>query len=305
MQARVPLLLLALSLASPLALGCANQTQGPEIASSASQTSYALSYPAEIEGAANGFGARRGEVKKSAAAFAGYPGELKDPNWSQVLEVIRAADQSGHSQAYVDRSRELEGTRAFFDAERDEIDRKVGGSAQYVAKKKGCDVELGGTVNAALKDAVDKQIDKRRREASEASILLERYKVSLGKDNTAALEKQSDEISRASYIVRIELPERKLRLARLVEEGDKVRSTMDDFVTAEKAFQADKKTTDPEKKASEERIAAMNKSKSRLDASITLAKALQTDIDKQIADSQKEYTDAFEALEKKVKDGIK
>jgi hypothetical protein len=285
--------LVALLLVS--AAGCQPKRE-PEVASSAGEPNYAVTYPVALQAVLTGFEEHRREASKLDAGFATYGDQLKDPNKAQVLQIIERADEAGHSSAYVERSRQLEHVATFFDTEKDEINRKVGGSVQYVAKQKGSNIDVYGTVAHSLKESVDKQIEKEQRDRNEAQQIIERYRVSLGKPNAAALEKQADEISRASYLVNIDLVERKVRLQAMINEADRVRQTADNYIQRERAFQGEAGRTDPEKKASDDRIAAMTQSKASLDAAVGQAKAAAPDMDSKIRASQKEYADALEAL---------
>ena len=287
-------LLLGLSFSTLAA--CSAPLPEPQIASSATEGGYVTGYPEALQSVALRFAQRKGDAKKSEQSFSSYPGQLKDPDWNKVLEIVSAADRVGKSQAYVDRVREVEGAAAFFTSEREEITKKVGGAATFVVKKKGCDVDVYGSVSQALKDSVDKQLEKRLRDASDAQLLVDRYRSSLGKDNAAALDKQADEVSGASYVVHIELVEDKLAIRRLLAEAEQVKKTADEFIAAERAHQSDKGVTDADKKASEDRIAAMNKSKAGLDSAIAQAKSLEPQLEDQIKAAQKEYDDALAAL---------
>jgi hypothetical protein len=297
-RARLTLPLLALVFAS--AMGCQPKRE-PEIASSAGDASYAVAYPTELSAMASGIEEHRREITKLTGGFAAYPDQLKDAPKAQVLQIIERADEAGRGSAYVERAKQMDQVTSFFDAEKEEINKKVGGSAQYVAKQKGCDVDVYGTVAKSLKDSVDKQVEKRQRDRNEAQLIIERYRVSLGKPNAAALEKQADEISRASYYANVELVERKNRLTQMAGEADRVKKTADQFIERERAFQAEPGRTDPEKKASDERITAMNQSKAALDTAAAQAKSQLADIDNKIKASQKEYADALAALKARFK----
>lgn len=287
-------LILSVSLATLAA--CSAPLPEPQIASSATEGGYVTGYPEALQGVSLRFGQRKGDARKSVQSFSSFPGQLKDPDWSRVLEIVSAADRVGRSQAYVDRVREVEGAAAFFTQEREEITKKVGGAAQYAVKKSGCDVDVYSPAGQALKDSVDKQLEKRLREASDAQLLIVRYRGSLGKENAAALEKQADDISGASYIVHIELVEDKLAIRRLLADAEQVKKTADEFIAAERAHQSDKGVTDADKKASEDRIAAMNKSKAGLDSAIAQARSLEPGLEDQIKAAQKEYDDALASL---------
>jgi len=287
-------------------VACSAPKPEPEIASSAPQGRYAASYPQELTAAATGFSETQNEIRSGLKEFNGYPGQLvKEPGWGRVREIVQAADLDGKSYAYVDRMRRVEGAYEFFSTEKDEITKKVANTAQYVAKQKGCDVEVQGAVAKALKDSVDKQLEKELREASEAHHLIDRYRSALGKENAAALEKQADAISRMSYLAHVQLVEEKLRIRRMIEEAEEVRRTADQFIAAEREFQADKNTTDAEKKASEERIEEMNKSKNLLDSAIQQGNELLPKLDEQTQAIQKEYDEAFSGLVAKIDEKIK
>jgi hypothetical protein len=195
---RASLLPLVAALALSAAAGCAETKPEPEIASSASQEGYAVGYPQALTEATTSFSQAQTEVRKELGQFPGYPAKLKEPGWTRVRDVMTRSDQAGKSTAYVDRMRRIEGAFEFFSTEKDEINRKVGGSVQFLVKKKNCDVEVGGAVAGPLKDTVDKQIEKELRDANEAHHLIERYRTALGKENAAALEQEADALSRTS-----------------------------------------------------------------------------------------------------------
>lgn len=301
------LLVFAPALALSLAVAaCSAPKPEPEFASSANHGHYAREFPEALGAVTKDFSDRRIEARKLMGELPSYPGKLKDPSWAHVLEIVDRAGEDGRSHAYVARLRRVQGASAFFDAERDEINRKVAGSVSFVAKKKGCDESVAGAAPPALKDAVEKQLEKELHEASEAQQLVERYRGELGKENAAALEKQADEISRASYLVHIELVEDKLRILRMVSEADQIRRTADETIAAERAYQSGhKKITDAERKASEARIAEMSKSKAAMDSAMKQAEAVVPNLDEEIKKIQKEYADAMEALRAKIKEKIR
>ena len=55
------------------------------------------------------------------------------------------------------RLEETERVARFFEEEKGELEKKVGGAAQYAVKQKNCDVDVYGTTNGALGKAVQKQ----------------------------------------------------------------------------------------------------------------------------------------------------
>lgn len=290
-----PLAALALALAA-----CSAPKPEPEIASAAPQSRYAERYPTELQSATSAFGEGQVTAKKTIDAMPAYPAELKDVKQDQALAIVERADEAGRSYAYVERIREVDGAYRFFTEEKDEITKKVAGAAQFVAKQKGCEVDVSGPAAHALKESVDKQLEKRLRERNEAHALVDRYRESLGKENAAALEKQADAIAYTSYLVHIELVEQKVRISRLLTEIETVKKTTDDAIAAERAFQGEGSRTPAEKKASEERITALNKSKGLLEASVTQAKSTAETMEERLTTIQKQYTDAIAALRTKL-----
>ncbi len=220
-----------------------------------------------------------------------------------MQNVVNRADEAGRSAAYVDARHDFEDTRDFFTQEREEITRKVAGSAQYVIKKKEssqCDVDVSGAVSSSLKDAVDKQLEKRLRAHNDAHLLIDRYRESMGKANAAALEKQADDISSASYSTFIRSIELKVRATRLLDEANQIKKTLDQSIADERAFQAEPGRKEGDKKASNERIAKMEDGKVRIEAAVPQLQALAKEIDQRSQAMNKEYADALEALKKAV-----
>ena len=284
-------------------IACAGQKIEPQVASSAAQVNYAADYPGALQSTANDYVNTETEVRRITTDFPKYPDQLKDPPWPVVQNIVNRADEAGRSTAYVDARQDFEGTRDFFTQEREEITRKVAGSAQYVIKKKEssqCDVDVSGAVSSSLKDAVDKQLEKRLRAHNDAHLLIDRYRESMGKANAAALEKQADDISSASYSTFVRSIELKARATRLLDEASQIKKTLDQGIADERAFQAEPGRKEADKKASNERIAKMEDAKVRIDAAVPQLQALAKEIDQRNQAINKEYADALEALKKAV-----
>ncbi|WP_438003012.1 hypothetical protein WME89_29280 [Sorangium sp. So ce321] len=294
---RTRLLASALFLAGHFfALGCSAPKPEPEIASSAPQSGYAERYPAELQATATSFSEREDVAKRVTEQFQGYPDQLKEPDWKVVLDVTAQADAAGRSYDYVERVRAVDGAVAFFNDNKEDLTRKVSGAAQYVAKQKGCDVDVTGATSHALEEGVERQLEKYVRDRNEAHRRIDRYRASLGKENAAALEKQADAVSFASYVVHIDMVEHKLRLRRMLEEIEAVKASIDVSVEAERTFQSSGKRTDEERKASEARIEELGRSKAMLDSAATQAKQIDETMDERIAAAQKSYREAMDRL---------
>jgi hypothetical protein len=282
--------------------GCAEQKIEPVIASSAAEPAYAVTYPEQLTSVATGVSDRQNQVRKVIGTFKEFPGRLKDPDWSRVVEVVERADEVGKSHVYVDRIQRVDGAHVFFETEKDEFTRKVGGSAQYVVKQKSCDVDVTGAVSVAMKDTVDKQLEKELRDVSEAHLVIDRYKTVLKKENVPELEKQADAIEFASYVVHIDLVNDKVRLRRMLPEADKVKGTIDDAIANEQKWQAEKAATAADKKESQDRVAALKKAEVSLESAMTQAKSLDPKLEDELAAITKEYDDALAGLISALKD---
>jgi hypothetical protein len=285
-----------------LTAACSSSVPEPNIQSSAGHGSYAVTYPAALQTAATSFSERQSKVRKVIASFDGFPRKLKDPNWSRVGEVYDRAEEVGRSHAYADRMDRVEGAHVFFETEREELVRKVAGSANYVIKKKQCDVDVGGAVSGSMKETVDKQLEKELRDASDAHLLIDRYRTQLKRENVPELEKQATAIAYASYTVHVDLVKEKLRLRRMIEEGERVKKSQEEYLAAESAAQAEKGVTDADKRESQERVKDMKQSQGRLEAALVQARDLEPKLDDQLQAIQKELADGLAALKRQVAD---
>ena len=292
--------LAALILALSCALGqaaCSTPKPEPEIISSAPQSGYAARYPEELAAATTRFNQQEEAAQKIAGETSGYPGALKDPKWDVTLRVVEQADTAGRSQDYVERLRRIEGAAGFFRNSKEEITKKVAGTAQYVAKQKGCEVDVSGAVARALEDTIEKELERHLRERNEAHRTIERHRAELGKENAAALEEQADDIALASYMVHVAMVEEKLRVRRLLEELETVQASIDEAMQAEGDFQSAPGRKDEEKKASEERSEALGKSKAMLESTTEQARTASEGLEERITAAQKRHKEAMDKLE--------
>lgn len=282
------------------AAGCAPPIE-PQIASSAPEPMYAADYPDALSSTMEAINAAEARTKETTAKFSSYPDALKSPPWPKVLEIVTLADTSGRAYAYVEARREHDGARAFYEAEKDEIVKKVAGAAGFTAKQKGCDVDVSGAASHALKETIEKRLEKRLREASEANVYIERNQAALGKDNVEKLHDQADEIAHAAYLAHVVIVEHKVRLRRMIEEGESVKRSLDAGVRAEQAYQAESGRTPAEKKASEERAEKMRTAAAKVDSAVTQARNVSERADERIAAVTKTYDDAIAKLREDLK----
>jgi hypothetical protein len=190
--------------------------------------------------------------------------------------------------------------KSFWDAEKDTITGKVVGNAQHTVKEAGCSADVAGPIAFSINDAITKQQQKRLRAKNEAFVMIERYKVSLGPQNVATLEKLGDDVAQASYDVHVQMVVQREQLKRLANDKDHAKKTIDRFVKDENAFQAEAGRTDAEKKASQDRVTAANKSKADIDEAASQAGQLVKQADQAIDAATKEYEKALTDLRAKV-----
>jgi len=291
----------ATSIAATLALvalaGCSQPKPEPEIASSATEPSYAQDYPAAVAGEADAFGKGQVELDRLADGFKKYPDELEgDVRWEHVAEVLEQADRVGRNRAYHDSIHDLAAVRRFYDDEREPLARKVAGSAQYAAKEKGCEADVGSAAAGGLDKGMDERLEERLRKANDAQRLVDRYREALGKKNAATLERQANELSRASYLARIELVEHKVRLKAMIDEAETVKVTAAAAIDAERGYQSEPGRSDKDKEAAHARIEAMQKAQASLDAAVENAKQLAQDMDQRVTEAQRKYDQALQQL---------
>jgi hypothetical protein len=297
----------AVLLVLPLAAAACTVPNGhPVLASSAQQPSYAVRYTDDLSVSTKIIGDRPTEERDLAASFVARVNELKKPDWAKVTLVVDKADESGKSVAYAEAHADLSAVRTFWGEESKELNARVSGNAQYAATKAGC---TGGDVASAatygLKEGMEKQLERRMRAKNDAYVILERYKVTFGRENLSILEKLADDVAQASYIVHVDMPERRERLRARFADKDAVASTLERLIQDERAFQNEPGRSDAEKKASDERIAAATKAKADLDSTAQQADAALKAIDQRIVDATKDYDDALSALRAKLTEKAK
>jgi hypothetical protein len=275
---------------------CSSSGKGPVLASSSGQTSYAVHYVDELNASTKAVADAQSREKTLSSGFAAKVDELKKPDWDKVQTIIDESDKAGRSAAFADERGEQGAVKGFWDAEKDTITGKVVGNAQHTTKEAGCTAEVAGPIAFSLNDAVVKQLQKRLRGKNEAFVTLERYKASLGPQNTATLEKLADDIAEASYDVNVLMVLQRERLERVAADDAAVKKTLDRLIEEEAAYQAEPGRTEAEKKASADRVAAANKTKAGIDDAAAQARSTSKQIEAATAASKKDYEDALKAL---------
>src|SRR4051794_26493411 len=107
--------------------GCSAPKPEPQIARSTGEPGYVMTLPKDIDATIAAFVEHQAEARTLTSRFGSFGGELKDADGGQVAAVYARADQAGQGSGYAQRAHELEATTAFFQQEKDEINKKVGG----------------------------------------------------------------------------------------------------------------------------------------------------------------------------------
>ena len=267
------------------------------MSSAGGHAAYAVRYDEELTAATKAFSDAQTREKTLSTGFTAHVDKLAKPDWQKVELIIDDSDDAGKSADFADAANDATAIKNFWDAEKGDITARVSGSA---AKEAGCSAESSGVIAAAMNDAFNKRLQKRLRARNDAFVVIERYRTALGPQNVQPLEKLADDVSEASYDVHVLMLLQRTRLQRLVKDKDDVKKTLDRYVQEETAFQAEPGRTEPEKKASADRVTAANKKKSEIDNIAAQADAMAKDMDKAIDASTKEYEEALKSLKAKV-----
>lgn len=295
-----PLVPIAL-LVSALSSGCTQKPQ-PAFASSASESAYAERYPTALLSARTEFAADESKARELFGGFSKYPAQLTAPDGEQTLAVVERADAAGKSGSYAQAMDEQASVSRFWSEEKDGINQKVGGAAQYAAKQKECTVDVASPAIGALDRSVSKAQEDRLRDREEAHRYIEDHQDALGKPNLEKLEKQADEISLASYLVHVRVKELKTELSRLADESSDVKKTLKRSTDENQAVLANAGASKGAKTTAQARIDAANKAGSGLDIEVEQAKRAGEEMDVRIDKLQKDYDQALDALKKSLKD---
>jgi hypothetical protein len=284
-------------LAAALSTACSSRP-APAFASSANESSYAERYPATLLALRTEFATDEARARDIFGGFPNYPGALTAPDGPQVLGVVTRADAAGKSGSYAEQAHENQDVSRFFADEKDSLNQKVGGAAQYAAKQKECTVDVASPAVGALDHGVDKALEERLRGRDEAHRYIEDHQDALGKPNLEKLQKQADDISLASYLVHVRVKDLKLELSRLVDEASDVKKTLARSDADAKAVMADAGASKPAKATAQTRATAAEAASANIDSEVDQAKRAVAEMDARSTQLEKDYGAALDALEK-------
>jgi len=270
------------------------------------QGSYAAAYADKMTRASKTIHTREAKAKEDIGTMPTFNEQLgDDAPPDKVVAIVDAADAAGRDGAYGEEARKLAVVQTFFDDEKDAITKKAGGAAQYTAKQKNCDVDLWGPVAQGVKDGFEDRVKERWRKNNDAFLLIDRDREALGKKNVTALEDESDKIAEASYIVFVELPDKKKRLDYAILQIPKQRDSLSELIKNEKDRQSKEKLKPEDQKTSDAHLKEWADSLSSLDGAEKDAKDNAQDLDGRLEALEKDYKAGFSAMRDAIKTGKK
>jgi hypothetical protein len=256
-------------LALVLSVGCAKNST-VQIASSADQVGYAKTVPAGTESRAARYESDMQNAEQSLdQRFPKYVSELTDTDWELVQQIYEKAEAEGKSHSYSAHRSEAEAVLGFYESEKKELVGKVASASHHKAKESGCqNLKLYGSIDWSLQKVVVERLVERRRESSDAHMMIRREEEALGKENAKTLEKQIDEIMFASYMAHVGAQAQKAELERMVSEGSDAKHALSDRI--EEIDEKKKPSSDDEAEREELKVAlealqpAMDKAETQL-----------------------------------------
>jgi hypothetical protein len=289
---------LSLVLGCAIALGaggCARQ-QGPQVASSATQSSYAVSFPGELEATSQRLAATQTVARAAMRDFATFPDKLKTKDAAYVERLYELANAEGRSESYAQGFADALVVDAFFTREKQPLSGRVSAAnEQAVEKAGGSKVELYGPTSYSLERGVAQSLEDELKERSDAQNNIEQNKRKLGPHDAATLSTQVQQISMASHAVFVGLPIQKGRAERLLSQVSDVENTLQ--ARSEELQKVDTKGLNyEEKRWLSEEIASVNKARTQLAQTKQTAEQTLKQVEDQSATLQKDYDKAFEAL---------
>jgi hypothetical protein len=218
-----------------------------------------------------------------------------------LLLIVQQADDAGRGEAFATANDQARGVRDFWEEERGRITGRANSAAQKQLTEANCkETDISPAIGYALKDGVDKQLEKRLRAENEAQRTIERNRNAIGAANLAAVQKLADDIAMASYLVNIALVLDRNRVDRLLYERADVDDTLASAIERERESQASLRSA-ADKKLSQERIAEFDKSRALVGPAAAKAEAARADLDPLIENARKDYQAALETLENNLK----
>jgi hypothetical protein len=289
-----------------LAAAACNRPQPALYASAANQPAYAERYPTALADTRTAYAADEQQTRAQVAEFQKFPAALDKPNWQVVHEVVKAADQAGKSADLAGGMAQTEAVRSFYAGGKEHLHQKVAGSVEYAAKQKQIEApELASAAVGGMDRAMDQELEENLHAHNPAVRMVEDNQDAIGKPNVDKLTKQVDQISLASYVVHVRIPQTKRNLDAALADASEVKKTLEDDQKRAEAVMADKGASRDAKKTAEKRQKAAFSALAALDGEVSAAKKLSAEMDQRAEAAKKDYDQAFKALEDAIEERAK
>jgi hypothetical protein len=290
-----------------LAAACHQQ---PKLATPASdQAVFAERYPGRLRDVRARFGEDEAEARRSLEGLRELPARVPAGLADELEQMVRRADAAGRSQPYVDEALRQEDVEALMSEDRGAIRRRVASSvaraAKDAAKDRECwkecqkdeDVDaLAGAAAAGTDRAVERQLSARLRAQNPAHAYLQAHTDELGPERVRTLERQADELSRASFIAHVRLALYRLELEDLLDQEKSIRATLQrDEDEARTALQAEG-LSKSHRLALEEQVARAETARAQLGTEIDASRSASDDLEKRQSALQRDYEAWLETL---------
>ena len=262
----------AFALVGALVSACgASQQPRSTVVSSADTVGYAIAYPDDVANAANSFAEHKLRAHRLSIALTEHTPQLKaGDSTSLAYRVIGQADADGRRQAFVQARRDDVELRSFWDSERGPLSARIAIAVKEAQTEAGCaQFDPQPAIQRALRDGLNRPLDRRVRDESEAQRLLDQYRASLTPSSWQALQRLAAEVSLASYLVNVALVDDVTRLSRLADEREPAWNTLWYALQEEQAFQASQAQAPKSSavQASQERSARIERSRAAMPSS--------------------------------------
>ena len=271
------------------------------------QGSFSANYSERLGRISKGARAREAKAKEDIGSMPTFPEQLGDDvPADKAIAILDAADKAGRDEGYGEEARKMAVVQEFFDDEKDPLSKKVGNAAQWAAKQKGCnDVDLWGPISQGVKDGFDDRIKERMHKHNDAFLLIDQNREAWGKKNVTALEDEADKVTEASYIVHVQLPDKKKRLDYAVAQIPKQMDRLTQLIKDEKDRASKEKMKPEDQKASDQHLKDWNEALNNMDAAGQEAKTNAADLDDRVKSLDKDYDAGFSAMKDVIKNGKK
>jgi len=283
--------------------GCGGGTAKAPLPSAADQASYAMKYPSELDRLSKDLQQNEQDARAIMATWDGTASELGAAKDVDLKGLVTKADRAGKSEGYASERKSYDVVRTFHHDEQGEIGKKVYGYVDFAAKGKCQGAEsLGGAAVAGVKEGVDKSLERRIRDANEATAFLEDEK-GLDKATQDKLAKRLDDVAYASYLVHVAIVDTKDKLAQRYGEASQVRSTLDQAAKEHKARSEDTSRPEAARKASAKRAEELGQARASLVGLAERAKVGLDQADARIQQLTKDYEAKLSELSQKLPSG--